>query len=81
VIVADKVVSDGGTPVTVLLEADLAGARWHVVGCIGGGSLVRDDFGDRSCSAILAWVDCADLVARTRKRHLELTSDPGKEAS
>lgn len=75
-IVADKVVTEGGQPVTVLLEADLAGARWHVVGCINQASLVRDDYGGASCSAIIAWVECADLVARTRKRHLELTSDP-----
>lgn len=79
-IVADKVVAEAGQPVTVLLEADGASAHWQVVGCIDGGCLVRDDYGSRSCSAILAWVDCDDLVARTRKRHLELTSDPGKES-
>jgi len=79
-IVADKVVSEGGVPVTVLLEADLAGARWSVLGCIDQACLVRDDYGSRSCSAILAWVNCADLVARTRNRHLELSSNPGKEA-
>jgi hypothetical protein len=80
VIVADKVVSEGGVPVTVLLEADLPGSRWSVLGCIDHACLVRDDFGSASCSAILAWVDCADLVARTRKRHLDPSSDPGKEA-